>query len=179
MIQVAFQYWYKDKMWKVTIPAHMQSARWRVWGPYFLIAHCLIAIQATLLQLTIYSILSAVCMLAMAVTAVCKDCCSVSDVFHILIPNTYFFLTTQFNLHFLLSLFRHVSQNDEKWLLGLSCWEGHETFSGGGGVVLYWPPCSAEVKNAWSLAASPSVKLWHCAQIKTTLPSLYMTLHEV
>jgi hypothetical protein len=57
----------------------------------FLIAHCLIAVQTTLLQLVIYSIQLPVCMLAMAVTAVCKYCCSVSDVFHILIPNIYFF----------------------------------------------------------------------------------------
>ena len=38
---------------------------------------------------------------------------------------------------------------------------------------------SAEVKDAWSCATLPYVKLWHCAQIKTTLLSLYMTLHEV
>ena len=31
----------------------------------------------------------------------------------------------------------------------------------------------------WNCAASPYVKLWHCAQIKTTLLSLYMTLPEV
>jgi hypothetical protein len=56
----------------------------------FLIAHCPIAIQTTLLQLVIYSILLPVCMLAMAVTAVCKYCCSFSDMFQVLIPNTFF-----------------------------------------------------------------------------------------
>jgi hypothetical protein len=74
---------------------------------YFLIAHCLTAIQTTLLQLVIYSILSPVRLLATPVTAVCKYCCSVSDVFHVIIPNI-FFLTTRVNLHFLLSLFRRV-----------------------------------------------------------------------
>ena len=57
----------------------------------FLIALCLITVQITLLQLVIYSILLPVCVLTTAVTAVCKYCCSVSDVFHILIPNMYFF----------------------------------------------------------------------------------------
>jgi hypothetical protein len=62
---------------------------------YFLIAHCLIAVQTTLLQLVIYSVLLPVCMLAMAVTAVCKYCCSVSDMFHVLIPNVFFNYTSQ------------------------------------------------------------------------------------
>jgi len=31
---VAFKYWYEDKKWKATLPARMQSTRWRVWGPY-------------------------------------------------------------------------------------------------------------------------------------------------
>ena len=57
----------------------------------FLIALSLITVQTTLLQLVINSILLPVCMLTMAVTAVCKYCCSVSDVFHVLIRNVYFF----------------------------------------------------------------------------------------
>jgi len=57
----------------------------------FLIALSLITVQTTLLQLVINSILLPVCMLTMAVTAVCKYCCSVSDVLHIRIHNIYFF----------------------------------------------------------------------------------------